>query len=173
MQLRELAELSGGLHRRTDALWRHAVGLVDDDEHRHTGSECGLGAGPVAPTDRLGAIDHEQNDVDVRERLVDALGHPSRQSITRDLDTGQVREDQLPVAAVGDTGDATPRRLGPTRRDRDVLADDRVDQRALADIRPSGQADKCATELHPRRVRDTAGCRQRLRPCSTLIAGSR
>jgi hypothetical protein len=52
-----------------------------------------------------------------------------------------------------------------------VLADDRVDERALADVRPTGKANQCAAELHPVRVRQDVPRRPTRLPFSTLLIG--
>ena len=97
---------------------------------------------------RSRARDDEQHDVDVLERGVDRLLHPLRERVHRALEPGQVGEHELPVGAVGDAEDAAARRVGHLRRDRDLVAAERVDERRLADVRPARDRDDAG--LHAR-----------------------
>ena len=80
-----------------------------------------------------------------RELALDAPLHALGERVARALHAGQVDEHQLAVVAVG--GDAADRAAGRLRLvgdDRDLGADDRVDERRLADVRPAGERDEAA-----------------------------
>ena len=55
---------------------------------------------------------------------------------------GQVDEDELVVLAVRDAVDPATGRVRHRRGDRDLLADERVHERRLADVRPARDGDE-------------------------------
>ena len=57
------------------------------------------------------------------------------------MDAGRVDERDLGGRAPGDSEDARPGRLGLVGDDRDLLPDERVDQRGLARVRPPDDGD--------------------------------
>ena len=59
----------------------------------------------------------------------------------RVVDAGRVDEDDLRLGQRPDADDAVPRRLRLRRDDRDLRADERVQQRRLADVRPADDRD--------------------------------
>jgi len=69
---------------------------------------------------------------------------------------------------MGNSRNASPGGLRPIRCDRHVLANDRVDERALANVRTAGKADECAAKLHACRVRDSVRSAVARRVSSTL-----
>jgi hypothetical protein len=54
---------------------------------------------------------------------------------------GRIEEDDLPLGSVADADDAVPRRLRLRRHDRELHADERVQERRLADVRAPDDGD--------------------------------
>ncbi len=75
---------------------------------------------------------------------LDPALHPLGEDIARALHARQVDEDELATGLEvgGDAADRPPRRLRPHRDDRHPRADDRVDQRRLADVGTAGESDE-------------------------------
>ena len=136
------AELGGGLQRRQRVGLVEAVDLVDDDRDRHVGARQGAGDEAVARADALLAVDEQQRRVGLAELALDARLHALRQRVARALHAGQVDEHELRAAAHRDPADRAARRLRLVGDDRDLLADDRVDERRLADVRAAGERDE-------------------------------
>ena len=76
------------------------------------------------------------------QRALDAPLHALGERVARALDAGQVDEHELPVVAGRDAADLAPRRLRLVGDDRHLAADDPVDERRLAGVRPAGSATK-------------------------------
>ena len=112
---------------------------IDD---RHVGLRERGGDEAVAGADALLAVEHQQRGVGVAELALDAALHALRQRVARALHAGQVDEHELRVAAHRDAADRAARRLRLVGDDRDLLADDRVDERRLADVRAAGERDE-------------------------------
>ncbi len=108
--------------------------------------EHALGDEPVAGAGRLGAVEHEQDRVDVGQRLVDRALHPAGEAVARRLEARQVEQHELPVVAVHDARDAAARGLRLVGHDRHVRAAERVHERRLADVRTPGDPDEGRAE---------------------------
>ena len=153
----------------TSSFGPEPVDLVDRADRRQPGAGAEQGAGDeaVAGADPLLAVDHEQGEVGVGELALDPVLHALGEHVARALHAGQVDEDELAAGldVGGDAADRPPRRLRPHRDDRDVAADDRVDQRRLADVGPAGEADEAgaASRAAPPITR---ACRASISPSS-------
>ena len=113
-------------------------------------SACAMKRSPGPPTPCAPST-HEQHGVGLRQLRLDAPLHARGQHVARALHAGQVAQHRLPVAgAGGDAADRAARRLRLVGDDRDLAADDRVDQRRLADVRPPRQRDEPGPRRSPR-----------------------
>ena len=94
--------------------------------------------------DALLAVDHEEDDVGVGQLALDPALHPLGEDVARALHAGKVDEDELALGLEvgGDAADRPARRLRPAGDDRDVGADEGVDQGRLADVGPAGEPDE-------------------------------
>ena len=114
--------------------------------------------GPIA----LLAVDDEQHRVGALELVLDPALHALGEHVARALDPGQVDEHQLPAPGeIG--GDPAARAAGGLRAvgdDRHLGADDRVDERRLADVRAPGEADEAGAAS-----RDGIAAAQRWHTC--------
>ena len=93
------------------------------------------------------ALSMQQRGVGVAELALDARLHALGQRVARALHAGQVDEHELRVAAHRDAADRAARRLRLVGDDRDLLADDRVDERRLADVRAARRARRSPTRV--------------------------
>ena len=118
------------------------VDLVHGDDHRLAEREDAARDEAVAGADPVARGEDEEDDVDVLERGVDRVLHPPRQLVHRALEAGQVDEDELVVLAVRDAVDPAAGRVRHRRGDRDLLADEGVHERRLADVRPARDGDE-------------------------------
>ena len=125
-----------------------AVDLVQRDHDRDAEREHASRDEAVAGADPIARGEDEEHDVDVLERAVDRLLHALGERVHRALEPGKVDEHELPVLAVRDAEDPAAGRVRDGRRDRDLLARQRVDERRLADVRPAGDGDEAG--LHAR-----------------------
>jgi hypothetical protein len=138
----EVAELGGTLHLRDDVARLEVVDLVHRDDHRLAEPVDAAGDETVAAADPVACGEDEEHDVDVLEGGVDGLLHALGELVHRLLEAGQVDEHELPVLVVRDPEHPSPRRVRDLRGDRDLLADEGVDERGLADVRPSRDGDE-------------------------------
>ena len=130
-----------------------SVDLVDGDDHGHAEREHTARDEVVPRADPIAGGDDEQHGVDVVERGIDRSLHALGERVHRSLEPGEIDEHELPVRAVGDAEDPTARRVRHLRRDRDLVPCQRVDERRLADVRPSGNGDEPAPhDRHPRTI---------------------
>ena len=146
VQRMELAEPRGVLHLLRDVPRLEPVDLVQRDHDRHAQPEHALGDVAVAGPDPLAGREHEQDGVDLLERLVDRALHPLGQRVTRPLETWQVGEHELVVGPVGDPHHAPAGGLRLVRDDRHLASGERVDERRLPDVRPPGHGDEPASQ---------------------------
>ena len=119
-----------------------AVDLVDGDGDRQAGGAQRGGDEAVAGADALLAVDDEQGGVGVGQLALDAALHALGERVARALHAGQVDEHELVPRAGGDAADRPARRLRLVGDDRHLLADEAVDERRLADVRPPGERDE-------------------------------
>ena len=138
----EVAQLPGRLHLADDVARLEVVDLVHGDDHRLAEREDPPRDEAVAGADPVACRDDEEHDVDVLERAVDGVLHPLGQLVHRALEPGQVDEDELVVLGVRDAVDPAAGRIGDRGGDRDLLADQRVHERRLADVRAAGDGDE-------------------------------
>ena len=138
----EVAERAGGLHLADDVARLEVVDLVQRDDHGLAEREHAAGDEAVAAADPVARREDEEDGVDVLERRVDRVLHPLGELVHRPLEAGQVDEHELPVLAVRDAEDPAARRVRDARGDRDLLADERVHERRLADVRAAGDRDE-------------------------------
>ncbi len=146
MQGVEVAQCGRRLHLRRDVRGLEAVDLVQRDDDRSPETENAPRDEAVARADVGPRVDDEQYRIDVVERRVDRLLHALGERIDRTLEAGKVDERQLVVGAVRDAEDPPARGVRDGRRDRDLLAAERVDKRGLPDVRAAGNRDE--TGLH-------------------------
>ena len=123
---------------------RELVDLVDGDRQRRAGFRQGSGDEAVAGTHSLLGVEHQQRRVGAVELLLDAAGHAAGEGIARALHAGQVDEHDLRLAALVHSPDRPASRLRAVGDDRDLLADDGVDERRLADVGTPGERDEAA-----------------------------
>ena len=159
-ELRHLRQQQIALLQAVDLVQRddHAGACRQQADHRTIGVR-----GPSR-------LDHEDRRVDVGEALRDRLVHPVVQAraVLR-LESRRVDEDELRIGPGHDTGDAMARRLRLPRRDADLRADQAIDQRRLADVRPADDRDVAAAKaLRRRRVSHRVRHRARPSPPRTL-----
>jgi hypothetical protein len=157
-------ELGGRLERRDGRLAVEDVDLVDHDDDRHFGVADRGRDEAVAGPHALLAVQDEQRRVGVGQLALHPALHPLGQRIARPLHARQVDQHELPVVARRDSADRPARRLRPVRHDRDLLADDLVEDRRLADVRAAGECDE-ARPCH-RRPAITRSCSSSISPSS-------
>ncbi len=133
--------------RHQPALVGDGIGLVDRQQHRPVGGQQArdllVGRRPGA------AVAHHHHHVGVfGRRLRGAVQHLVQQRFARSrLVTGDCRaEQQLRVGPSDDTDDAVARGLRPIGGDRQLLSDQPVQQRRLADIGTADDRDMPAAE---------------------------
>ena len=146
--------------RQQRVLVLQAVDLVERDDdaraRRQQADHRAIGSGGAA------GLDHQHRRVDVGEALGHRAVHPlvEPRAVPR-LKAGRVDEDDLGVRRRQDPGDAVARRLRLLRGDADLLADQAIEQRRLADVRPADDRHVAAAEPAARRARqpprDAAG----------------
>ena len=90
----------------------------------------------------LAGVDEQADDVRVAGPAPGGGHHRAVEPALRLEDAGRVDEDDLRLALDGDAAHQRPRRLHLARDDRDLGADERVEQRRLAGIRRADQGDE-------------------------------
>ena len=130
-------------HGASSAAPMHLVELVGDQQRRDARLEQRQHLG-VAGREAAG-LDHEQHQVDVADRAQHGLVQRpvQRRGVPR-LEARRVDEDELRVAQGADAGDAVPRGLRLARGDADLLADQGIEQRRLADVGLADDGDDAA-----------------------------
>ena len=132
-------ELVGLQHPGAAAL---ALGLVGDDDHRLAGAPHQIGKGAVVRHRSGFRIEHEEHRVGLLDRQLGLRQHPAGEALGVGLfkpggiDDGEVQiaEPGLTLAPVaGDAGQVVDQRQAP--------ADQPVEQRGLADVRPPDDRD--------------------------------
>ena len=86
-------------------------------------------------------LDEENEDVGVARRLAGRLVHPLAEPRPRLVQAGRVDEDELRVARGEHAPHGVARGLRVEADDRDRLAQQRIEQRALADVGPADERD--------------------------------
>ena len=82
-----------------------------------------------------------EHQVDALERLERERAHTGLHEVGGVEQTGQVVEDVLGVALGPEAGDGRRVAWGARAHDGEVLADERVEQRGLADVGGAGEGD--------------------------------
>src|SRR6266511_22362 len=101
--------------------------------------------------------------------MLHAALHPFGERVPRLLHARQIDEDHLPALRLvrGDAANRAPGGLRTIRDDRDLGADDRVDERRLADVGTAGEAGEAGSGAHcVLRSRITASCNFSISPSS-------
>src|SRR4029077_16783436 len=98
------------------------------------------------------AVEHQKRNVRALELLLNAPSHARRQRVAWTLNARQVNEDDLRVAARAHPPNRPPCRLRAVGDDCDLLADDNVDERGLAPVRPTRQGNETAARQGPARA---------------------
>ncbi len=132
----EPAELGCAREPAGDVGLRRGVDLVHHEHRRRTGVRDPRRDEPVARTDGVRRVDHETDDIDLAKRRERTLVGPLAEQRPRLVDTGRVEEDDLTVVGGAHTAHLGARRLRPVGDDRHLRADEAVDERGLADVRP-------------------------------------
>ena len=119
-----------------------ALGLVGDDDHRLAGAPHQIGKGAVVRHRSGLRIEHEEHRVGLLDRQLGLRQHAAGEALgvglfeARGVDDGEVQiaEPGLALAPVaGDAGQVVDQRQAP--------ADQPVEQRGLADVRPPDDGD--------------------------------
>ena len=98
---------------------------------------------------RLGVEQHA-DEIGVMRAAPGGRDHGAVEPALRREDAGRVDQDDLRVVVDDDAADQRAGGLHLARDDRDLGADQRVDQRRLADIGRADQRDKAAARARPR-----------------------
>ncbi len=122
---------------------RPAFALVGDHDHRLAGAAHQIGEGVVGRQQPGARVDHEQHRVGGCDRGRGLRLHPAGEACGRGLveaggvdhREGEIAELRAALAAVA--GDA-----GLVVDQRETLADQAIEQRRLADVRPSDDGDR-------------------------------
>ena len=168
IQRRELGHL-----RQQRVLVRELVDLVE--RHDHARPRAAAARRPRGPPSVVRPASTTSTTASTSARLcAHRAVHPlvEPRAVPR-LETGRVDEDELRVARGQDAGDAVTRRLRLARGDADLLADQVVEQRRLADVGPADDGDVAAAERRRCRRLVTPLLRRRCSPRVSAAAGRR
>ena len=162
---------------REGGLVLEPIDLVDHQNHRR------LHVGQLLEHDLVffhpaGAVDDEDDGIDVTQRLGGGLVHEAVDRLVaialHDVDPRGIDEDALGALFGVDTHHLVTRGLRTTRGDRDLLAQDVVHQRRLADIRATDDGDEATAGVRQRLIADTGGGQHALegiRRAGAVISG--
>ena len=130
------------------------VGLVDGHDHRCRGTAEQVGGLRVRRRHAGGRIDHEDDDV----RLVDGearlfLDARLDRIVGIDLEPAGVHDDEPAAVPLGVAVEAVASRPRTVLDDRRPMADDAVEERALADVGPTDDGDDRERPAEARRRR--------------------
>src|SRR5688572_1812793 len=154
----EVTERAGGAGQVTeDPLPRGGIDLVDDEDDR--GFDLGEQPGdvPVPRSDGGGSVDEEADDVDGGQGVGGALVQPPAELRLRLVDSRRVDEDDLAPRPVPHSVDLVARRLGPVGDNRDLGADQLVQQGRLPHVGASDQRGDAGSESGLGRGHGAAG----------------
>ncbi len=112
---------------------RGMVGLADD-VHQEA----------IAAAARFAGVHDHGHDVHFPQRVERGIDHPDVQPMERLVDAGGVQVDDLAGGTLADPDDPVPRRLRLVRDDRELLADEAVEQRRLAGVGPADEGHEAA-----------------------------
>ena len=127
--------------------WQHLllldeVELVDDEDDRLARRLQALEDVVLARAHLLGRIDDEEDGVDFLQSALCRLDHVLAELVLWLVDARRVEEDDLGIRLRQDAEDAVLRGLRLIAHDGDLLADQRVDERRLADVRAADDGDE-------------------------------
>ncbi len=138
-------QLGGRVKRRRHRAPRQPVDLVHRHRHRRLRARERMCDETVARAHALLAVEDQQGDVRALELLVHAPRHACGELVARTLNTGQVHEDHLTVAAGMHAANSPSRGLRTVGDDRHLLPHDQVDEGRLAHVGPPGQSYEAAS----------------------------
>ena len=146
--VRKVQQILIGRDDRQQRFLFHGIDLVDDQNGRNLCFPDLLNQLLLLRADVCDRLNQQNDGVDVGDRLVDDVHHVVAELRARAMEARGVDEDELRIAAVDDGADAVARGLGFMGYDGDLLADERVGKRGLADIRPPGDRDHRGFGFH-------------------------
>ena len=123
------------------------IDLVDDQNHRTLGRLQPLENVFLAAAEFFIGVDHKQNYVDFFQRTFRRAEHVFAELELRFMNAGRVEENHLRVVDCQNALNARARRLRLIGSDRDLLPDQSIDQRRLADIRTSDHRREAGLEF--------------------------
>ena len=94
-------------------------------------------------------VDDQRQHVDLAHRFERDVHHPHVQPVRRLVHARCVDEHHLPIRIVLHANDACARRLRLVGDDGELLADDAVEQRGLAGVRPAEERDETGFHQSP------------------------
>ena len=143
--------LVGGLRQLQQLFLVDNIDLVDDQQFgmidgRHLAEDrLGLLVDPLA------GVEQHADEVGVMRPAPGGRHHGAIEPSLRHEDAGRIDQDDLGVVVDHDAADQRPGGLHLARDDGDLGADQRIDQRGLADIGGADQRDKAAACRRRRR----------------------
>ena len=126
----------------------HRVDLIDDEDRGDVRLLDLFDELLLLRADVGDRLDEQNDGIDVGDRLVDDVHHIVAELRARAVEARGVDENELRIAAVDDGADAVAGGLRLMGYDGDLLADERVGKRGLADIRPPGDRDHRGFGFH-------------------------
>src|SRR2546427_818952 len=113
--------------------------------------------------DALRGVHDEANEVDLLDCAARGLLHEGTEPAGGRVEPGRVDEDDLRAREVLDAGDPVARRLRARRDDRELLADEAIQEGRLARVRAADERNEpCAGHGWPETRRDPAPSRTAL-----------
>ncbi len=129
-----------GLHRAGVAVL--ALALVGDQQHRLVGTAGEIGKGAIGGREADAGIDHEEQGIGQRDRGLGLLLHPRGQrALGAFVEAGGVDDGEFEIAEPGLALAAIAGDAGQVIDERELLSDQAVEQRRLADIGPADNGD--------------------------------
>ena len=123
------------------------VGLVGDDERLMTAAPQPVGDGLVVLATADRGVDHEQHEVGLVDGGLDLLADLRLEIVAARHPAAGVDHTERHTEPLGFELLAVARDTGPVLDDRRLLADDAIEQRALADVRPPDDHHRRQLEL--------------------------
>src|SRR5205807_3596355 len=90
----------------------------------------------------------EADEIDVLDGTMGRLQHERSELAVGRVQPGRVDEHHLGAGEILDPGDAIPRCLRPRRDDRELLADETIQQRRLSGVGPTDQRYESGADGH-------------------------
>ncbi len=149
----EVAPLPRLLDERQQFRLGDQIDLVEDEHDRRLRLLEQAGDELVAVPRARRGVEHQHDNVDFPQGLDGGVHHPDVQSMQGPMDARRIDEHDLAVRIILHAQDAPARRLRLVGDDRDLGADEGVEQRGLAGVGPPDQGH--VTGLH--RIDCTSG----------------